>query len=217
MKTRVPETDQGIIGEFNVSMYDHMQRNLRVRGWIETKALLKSGISSGHALEVGSGPGYLGLEWLKRTQGTSLTGLDISPDMIALAQKNAGEYGLQERVRYVRGSGSKMPFEDSSFDAVFTNGSVHEWADPRATFDEIWRVLRVGGQYFISDLKRNMPVLLHWFIRLTTKPKEMRPGLETSISASYTPAELIDLVKGTRIERCKIEPMMIGALLTGVK
>jgi ubiquinone/menaquinone biosynthesis C-methylase UbiE len=216
-RPRVLETDHGIVGEFNVSMYDQMQRNLRDRGWIETKALLRSGITSGHALEVGSGPGYLGLEWLKRTQGTSLTGLDISPDMIALARKNASQYGLENRVRYVKGSGSRMPFEDGSFEAVFANGSLHEWADPRATFDEIWRVLRAGGRYLISDLKRDMPVLLHWFIWLNTRPIEMRPGLETSINASYTRSELADLVKGTRIEGCKIEAMAIGLILTGVK
>ena len=102
-----------------------------------------------------------------------LTVLDLSPDMVALAQKNAGEYGLEDRVLYIQGSGSRMPFEDGSFDAIFTNGSLHEWADPRTTFNEIWRVLRVGGQYFVSDLKRDMPALLHWFIRLNTKPKEM--------------------------------------------
>lgn len=89
IRPRVSETDHGIVGELNVSMYDQMQRNLRDRGWIETKALLKAGIISGRALEVGSGPGYLGLEWLKSTQDTTVTGLDISPDMIALAQRNA--------------------------------------------------------------------------------------------------------------------------------
>ena len=216
-RARVPETDHGIVGEFTVSMYDQMQRNLRDKGWIQTKALLKAGITSGHAMEMGSGPGYLGLEWLKNTLGTSLTGLDISPDMIALAQKNASEYALADRAHYVQGSGSSMPFDEGSFDAVFTNGSLHEWADPRATFNEIWRVLRVGGRYFISDLKRDMPVLLHWFIRLSTKPKGMRPGLETSIGASYTRSELEELVKGTRFEGCKIDSAAIGNTLTGVK
>jgi ubiquinone/menaquinone biosynthesis C-methylase UbiE len=110
-----------------------------------------------------------------------------------------------------------MPFDEGSFDAVFTNGSLHEWADPRATFNEIWRVLRVGGRYLISDLKRDMPVLLHWFIRLSTKPKGMRPGLETSIGASYTRSELEELVKGTRFEGCKIDSAAIGNTLTGVK
>jgi ubiquinone/menaquinone biosynthesis C-methylase UbiE len=216
-KQRVSETDHGIVGEFNVSMYDQMQRNLRDRGWIETKALLKSGIARGRALEVGSGPGYLGLEWLKSTQDTSLTGLDISPDMIALAHKNAGEYGLEDRVRYVNASGSRMPFKDGSFDAVFTNGSLHEWADPRATFNEIWRVLRAGGRYFISDLRRDMPALLHWFMRLNAKPKEMRPGLDSSIGAAYTPTELAELVKETGVEDCKIESIAIGVMLSGAK
>ena len=217
MRPRVPETGDGITGDFNVVMYDRLQRNLRDKGWIETKALLKEGITSGHALEVGSGPGYLGLEWLKSTQGTRLTGLDISADMIALAKKNAGEYGLEGRVRYVKGSGSKVPFEDGSFDAVFTNGSLHEWDDPKATFDEIWRVLRVGGRYFISDLRRDMPTLVHWFMRFSARPKEMRPGLESSINAAYTPAELAQLVKGTKIEVSKIKSMVIGAILAGVK
>ncbi len=41
-----------------------MQRSLRDRGWIETKLLIDHGFSKGHALEIGPGPGYLGLEWL---------------------------------------------------------------------------------------------------------------------------------------------------------
>jgi hypothetical protein len=53
--------------------------------------------------------------------------------------------------------------------------------------------------------------------RLDYHSKEMRPGLESSINAAYTPAELRELVKGTRIDGGKIESMMIGAILTGVK
>lgn len=216
-KLRVPETDHGIIGATTVHMYDRLQRNLRDRGWIETNALLKAGIHEGHALEVGSGPGYLGLEWLKKTLGTSLTGLDISSDMIALARRNAKEYGIEDRVRYVNGSGSRMPFEDDSFDAVFTSGSLHEWTEPIATFEEIWRVLRTGGKYFISDLRRDMPALIRWLMRLSTQQREMRAGLRSSINASYTLFELGKLVSCTRIEGCKIESVMTGAILTGVK
>ena len=214
---RTPETDQGIVGDFNVTMYNQLQRNLRDRGWIETKSLLKAGITQGHALEVGNGPGYLGLEWLKNTHGTSLTGLDISSDMVALAQQNAVDYALADRADYVQSSGSKMPFEDSVFDAVFTNGSLHEWTDPKATFNEIWRVLCSGGRYFISDLRRDMPGVLRWFMWLMARPKVMRPGLLSSIGASYTPRELRELVKGTAIEGCKIESIVIGSILTGKK
>jgi hypothetical protein len=61
-KRRIPETDQGITGEFNTRAYDQMMRYLRDKGWMETRLIIKEGISSGLALEVGPGPGYLGLE-----------------------------------------------------------------------------------------------------------------------------------------------------------
>ena len=49
--------------------------------------------------EIGPGPGYLGLEWLKKTQGTHLTGVDISPGMIL-----KGAYRvLRSRSRVVTG------------------------------------------------------------------------------------------------------------------
>jgi len=216
-KSRVPETDQGIQGEFNVTAYDQMQRRLRDRGWIETADLLKHGITQGCALEVGPGPGYLGLEWLKRTQGTTLKGLDISPDMIALAQRNAQEYGLAHRVEYVHSSGNKMPFDDNTFDAAFTNGSLHEWADPRSTFDEIWRVVKPGGKIFISDMRRDMLALVRWFLWVNTEPKEIRPGLVSSINAAYTPQELGELVQGTKLGRCTVSSNPIGLILFGTK
>ena len=68
VKPRVVETNQGITGDFNVQMYDQMQRHLRDKGFMETHDIIKSGIDSGTVLELGPGPGYLGLEWLKKTQ-----------------------------------------------------------------------------------------------------------------------------------------------------
>ena len=103
VKPRISETDRGITGEFNTQMYDIMMRNMRDKGWIETNLIIKEGISSGLALEIGPGPGYLGLEWLKKTTGTRLKGLEISDDMIALARKNAIEYGLPIELNITRG------------------------------------------------------------------------------------------------------------------
>jgi ubiquinone/menaquinone biosynthesis C-methylase UbiE len=216
-KPRVKETDQGIQGEVTVQIYDSFQRGMRDKGWIETDAIIKSGIRSGHALEVGPGPGYAGLEWLGKTDGTHLTGLDISSDMVGMAERNAREYGLAERVEYVHDNGSKMPFEDDRFDAIFTTGSLHEWEKPCSTFDEIWRVLKPGGHIFISDLRRDMPVFIKWFLWLNTKPKEIRPGLITSINAAYTSEELKRLIRGTGLAACKITSDLIGLTVTGSK
>jgi len=214
-KPRIPETDHGIVGEVTVAQYDLMQRTLRDRGWIETGALLASGITAGHALEIGHGPGYLGLEWLRRTQGTRLTGFDISPDMHALVRKNAREYGLPDRTEYHLGNCDQLPFADGTFDAVFTNGSLHEWANPLSAFDEIARVIKPGGRYFISDLRRDMNAFLRVFLWAGTRPASIRPGLKTSIDAAYTPAELRDMLVHTRLRDASVNANGIGVSISG--
>jgi ubiquinone/menaquinone biosynthesis C-methylase UbiE len=216
-KPRVKETDQGIQGELLVETYDQFQRGMRDKGWIETKAILQAGIDHGHALELGQGPGYVGLEWLKLTRDTHLTGLDISPDMVALAGRNAQAYGLTERANYVRRTGDRFPFEDQQFDAAFTTGSLHEWEDPRGTFAELWRVLKPGGILFISDLRRDMSPFIKWFLWLGASPREIRPGLVTSINAAYCVAELEELTRGTPLQGCKITGDTFGLTLVAAK
>jgi ubiquinone/menaquinone biosynthesis C-methylase UbiE len=216
-KPRLPETDHGIQGEITVAQYDQMQRSFRDKGWMETKALLDSGVTQGHALEIGHGPGYLGLEWLKLTENTTLTGFDISPEMSALAQRNAQEYGVAARTEYRLGNCDHLSFNDNTFDAVFTNGSLHEWAEPQAAFNEIWRVLKPGGRYFISDLRRDMNPLMLGFLWLGVRPTAMRPGLLTSVGAAYTPDELRTLLGQTRLENATVGANAIGLEVSGMK
>jgi len=217
VKARVIETDQGITGEFNTKAYDEMMRRMRDRGWLETKMIIGAGISSGLALEVGPGPGYLGLEWLKHTQGSTLGGLDISEDMIAIAERNAREYGLTDRVKYVKGDARKMPFESEYFDAVFSNGSLHEWANPEEILNEIARVLKPGGRYCISDLRRDMSFIVKWFLWFMTRPKEIRPGLITSINASYVIGEVEALLARTKLQGWHVSKNPLGLVISGQK
>lgn len=216
-KPRTPETDHGIQGAVTAAQYDQMQRGFRDNGWLETRAILDCGISGGHALEIGYGPGYLGLEWLKQTGESTLMGLDISPDMSALAQKNAQTYGLAARVEYRLGDCNHLPFAENTFDAVFTNGSLHEWAEPRAAFDEIWRVLKPGGRYFVSDLRRDVGFLTLGILWLGVRPTTMRPGLLTSVRAAYTREELRALLDQTSLKAATIRQNAIGVEITGVK
>ena len=217
VKPRIVETEEGIQGEFNVETYDRFMRGMRDRGWIETNLVLKAGIAQGLALEVGPGPGYLGLEWLKKTEGTKLKALEISPDMIAIAERNAMEYGLQDRVTYVKGDAREMPFDDNTFDAAFTNGSLHEWSQPKQILNGIHRVLKPGGRYLISDLRRDMNPLVKWLMWIFTKPKEIRPGLVSSINASYTPEEIRAMLDESDLTQPTIGTAPMGLVVTGVK
>ncbi|MFC2045367.1 class I SAM-dependent methyltransferase [Chloroflexota bacterium] len=217
VKPRVPETEDGIQDEFDVKVYDNFMRRMRNRGWIETKEVLNTGINSGLALELGPGPGYLGLEWLKKTTGTRLKGMDISQAMLEVARRNSEEYGLVDRVEYIEGDARKIPFKDAYFDAVFTNGSIHEWARPEEILNEINRVLKPGGRYCISDMKRNISPVIKWFLWIMTSPSNIRPYLISSINASYTREEMAEILLQTALEDWHIRENFIGLVTSGVK
>jgi ubiquinone/menaquinone biosynthesis C-methylase UbiE len=213
---RIPETE-GVTGELTVQQYDALMRRLRDKGYLDTNAILEAGISAGDCLEIGPGPGYLGLEWLRKTARTRLTGLDLSTDMLAVANENARHYGVQERVTYVEGRAQRMPFSSGRFDAVFSNGSLHEWTEPEAVFNEIDRALKPGGRFYISDLRRDRNTAIRWFLKLNIKPKERRAGFLSSVAASYTPEEAENLLARTNLHNAQVQRKRMVLVLTGVK
>jgi ubiquinone/menaquinone biosynthesis C-methylase UbiE len=217
-KQRIPETNQGITGDYIVNDYDNFQRDMRDRSLMETFDIIKSGINSGKALEIGPGPGYLGLEWLKNTRHTSLCWLEISEDMKRMALKNAAHYNLQDRVTLVLSNATtEFPFNDSTFDAVFTNGSLHEWENPINVFNEIDRVLNIGGRFFISDLKRNINPILRFIMKSMTKKPSMKEGFITSVNAAYVKKEIRDLLLESKLDNFSIKENPFGLTITGMK
>ncbi len=218
LKQRIPETYDGITGESEVIDYDGFQRMMRDKGLIETNEIIKFGITAGTALEIGPGPGYLGLEWLKKTKNTNLHWLEISEDMRKIEMKNAHEYHLTARITTTVSDATKrFPFEQNSFDAVFSAGSLHEWANPVQTFNEIYRVLKTNGKYFIGDLKRNVNPLLVFIMKMMVKQKSMKQGLITSLHAAYLKYEIIELLRQSRLRDFNVTENPFGLSITGIK
>ena len=216
-KQRIIETNVGIQEELTTRVFDQFARNMREKGWNNVDSILGAGIMSGHVLEIGPGPGYVGLEWLKRCPDAVLTGCEISPNMIALAVKNAGDYGFSERASYVEGNCMDLPFPERSFDAVFSNGSLHEWEDPVRAFHEIYRVLKPGGRFCITDLRRDVNPLIKRMIYNSTQPKEIRPGFLSSLNAAYTAEELRSLLEKSPLDSGVIHKEFFGLCLAGQK
>ena len=216
-KPRVVETDSGIQGEFIVGAYDQMQRHMRDLGLMDTKEIIASGVNSGRVLEIGPGPGYLGLEWLKLTRDTRLCGAEISPEMVELARRNAAQYSFSERTDYTLGDARKLSFPDESFDGVFTCDSLHEWSEPLEILREIHRVLKPGGRFFISDLRRDAGFAARLVMYFTVKPKSILPGLKTSLDAAYIKGEVEEIFAVSPLCNFRVTQNPFGLRITGTR
>ncbi len=217
VRQRVIETTEGIQDNYDVQVFDQMQRRLRDKGWMELKFFLTNAVGHGEFLEIGPGPGYLGLELLKRFEGTTLVGLDISPAMIEVAKRNAAEYGLSDRFELKLGMGDSLPFEDGRFDCVVSSNSLHEWEHPVETLAEIWRVLKPGGRVLLHDLRRDTSLPMRWFLFSVTKPKEILPGMRSSMNAAYTRKEVEALFAASPFGEGTVITNLIGLNAVAVK
>ncbi len=215
VKQRITETNEGIQDKLTVEIFDRFAKAMREKGWNNVDGFIKAGITKGNVLEIGPGPGYVGLEWLKKCPNSTLTGCEISREMIRLAEKNARDYGFESRANYVEGTCMQMPFPDSSFDAVFSNGSLHEWEDPVKVFNEIGRVLKPEGIFCVTDMRRNVNPMSKWMIYASTKPKEIRPGFLSSLNASYTVTELRDILSRSKLKNANVQSEFFGLSISG--
>jgi len=92
----------------------------------------------GHVLDVATGTGLVAAALLAR--GFRVTGLDQSPEMLAVARRR-----FAGRVELVEASAERLPFEDASFDHLTFTYLLRYVDDPAATLAELARVVRPGG------------------------------------------------------------------------
>jgi len=132
--------------------YDFLARRV-LRGAYRRLAADVAGAApeGGAVLDVGTGPGVLLVELARRRPDLRLTGVDLSPDMIAAARRNLAAFGDRATAR--TGDVTDLPFEDGSFDLIVSSLSLHHWDEPAAAVPELARLLRPGGRLHIYDVR----------------------------------------------------------------
>jgi arsenite methyltransferase len=86
-----------------------------------------------------------------------VTGVDMTPEMLAKARANADLVG-RANVAFLEGLAERLPLDDGQADVVISNGVINLCADKRAVFQEVVRVLRPGGVLQFADIANGRPV-----------------------------------------------------------
>jgi ubiquinone/menaquinone biosynthesis C-methylase UbiE len=121
------------------------------REWLGARA-------QGRVLEVAIGTG---LNLPHYPADVTLTGVELSPAMLAIARKRAADLGREVDLR--NGNAEQLPFEDATFDTVVCALSLCTIPSPVAAIGEMKRVLVPGGRLLLLDhIRSTWPPVYAW-------------------------------------------------------
>lgn len=133
-----------------------------------------------HVLDVGCGIGGPA-RTLAAESGCKVTGVDISNDYCVAASALNAEVGLSEHIEIRQADALALPFDDQSFDIVWTQHASMNIADKQTLFAEMYRVLRPDGKLALHDVLAGPTQPIHFPVPWAPDP---------SVSFLATPDEV---------------------------
>jgi glycosyltransferase involved in cell wall biosynthesis/ubiquinone/menaquinone biosynthesis C-methylase UbiE len=132
-----------------------------------------------HVLEIGGGIGTDLSQFA--THGAQVTDLDLSAGHLEHAEENFSQRRLHGR--FVHHDAESLPFDDDTFDVVYSNGVLHHTPNTRRVVQEIRRVLKPGGKAIVMMYAEHS---LHYWRELVGKL-----GLERDLLKNYSMGEIM--------------------------
>lgn len=161
----------------------------------------------GKMLDLGTGPGHIPLLVASEMSEAKIFAADLSQYMLDLARSKLAATNFGDRIEFHLADVKALPFEDHSFDTVFSNTILHHIPEPIQMLREAWRVLKPDGVLLIRDLFRpadeaslNKLVALH----AAQCNDHQRAMFRDSLCAALTPDELRSLAQKAGMKNVEV-------------
>lgn len=105
-------------------------------------------------LDVGCGTGKMLSRMAETFPNAELSGVDLSTSMIDFAKKK------YPNLSFTVGNAENLPLKKEVFDVVTNSISFHHYHHPQKAVNEAYRVLKLGGQFFLVDISPKKPKVL---------------------------------------------------------
>jgi phosphoethanolamine N-methyltransferase len=162
------------VGEYDQGMQDLLQilwgdGFLSPGGPNEVDLVLEGcDIRGCRVLDIGAALGAIDVLLVQRHGAQSVVGIDVDPGLLAQAEARITREGLTGRIRTQRVVPGPLPFQDESFEVVFSKDSIVQIPGKLELYGEIIRVLCPGGRLIASDWLRGgegpfSPEMLEFF------------------------------------------------------
>ncbi len=155
-------------------------------------------------LDLGSGAGFDSFLAARKVGKTGkVIGVDMTPEMIAKARANA-KAGGYDNVEFMLGDIEALPLPDNSIDAAISNCVINLVPDKEKVFRELYRVLRPGGWFMVSDL-----------VLLKALPERVRTSVEAyvgCVAGAILKDEYLAIIRGAGFEDVRVVDESHGAV-----
>lgn len=174
-----------------------------------------------HILDIATGTGDLAIAAMK-INPDSITGIDLSAEMLAIAEKKVAEKGYASKIHFQKGDSEKLPLDDNRFDAAMVAFGVRNFENPLAGLKEICRTLKPGGFFLVLEFSKpeNFPVkqLYHFYFRFIlpflgrfiSGDKRAYEYLPESVAAFPSGKDFLQLMQNAGFERCYLKNLTLG-------
>lgn len=173
-------------------------------------------------LDIATGTGDLALALARRIGDSTVTGLDLSEQMLVAARRKVEEAGLGHRIDLIRGDAEHLPFDTASFDAATVAFGVRNFGDLDAGLGEIARVVRPGGGVAILEFSRPDPrlfrALYEWYGAhilpriggALSHDRRAYDYLPASVREFPAPAQFVERMQAAGFTRCRVRRQSLG-------